>query len=151
PVYNEEKFIETTIEKVIAADSLGLKKEVVVVDDGSTDNTPKILQNLDKKLKKNKKVEFKAFRKINGGKGTALKKGFSKTTGDIVIVQDADLEYNPDDYPLLLEPFLKNDADVVYGSRLVTAAPHRVLYFWHYKVNQLLTTLANAFTNLNLT
>lgn len=144
PVYNEEKFIEQTIKEVLAANTLGLKKEIVVVDDGSSDLTAKILSNLDKKIKvilKNK----------NQGKGAALRDGFKKTTGDIVLIQDADLEYSPSDYPKLIEPFIKNGADVVYGSRLSTGAAHRVLYFWHSLVNKFLTQVSNVFTNLNLT
>jgi glycosyltransferase involved in cell wall biosynthesis len=150
PVYNEEKYIRKTVDRVINSDTLGLKKELVIVDDGSTDNTPVVINKI-KKSNFKKNAEVVVIRKSNGGKGTALKMGFPKTTGDIVIVQDADLEYNPDDYPKLLKPFLDSDADVVYGSRLVTGAPHRVLYFWHYKVNQFLTTLSNVLTNLNLT
>lgn len=144
PVYNEEKFIEKTIREVLTANSMGLKKEIVVVDDGSSDATPKILSGLDKKIKvilKNK----------NQGKGSALRDGFKKTTGDIVLVQDADLEYSPNDFPKLIEPFIKMGADVVYGSRLSTSEAHRVLYFWHYLVNKFLTQVSNAFNNLNLT
>ena len=149
PVYNEKEFIEKTIERVFKADSLGLKKEIIVVDDASTDGTDKILKKMERKYKdKNFKVIYK---KKNEGKGAALKEGFLASKGDIVLVQDADLEYNPDDYPRLLEPFLKNKADVVYGSRFISDRPHRVLYFWHYVANSLLTTLSNAFTNLNLT
>ena len=149
PVYNEKKFIEKTIEKVFKADSLDLKKEIIVVDDASTDGTDKILKKLEKKYKdKNFKVIYK---RKNEGKGAALKRGFLASKGDIVLVQDADLEYNPDDYPLLLEPFLKNKTDVVYGSRFISDQPHRVLYFWHYVANLFLTLLSNAFTNLNLT
>ncbi len=149
PVYNEKNFIEKTIEKVLKADSLGLKKEIIIVDDASTDGTDKILKKLEKKYKnKNFKVIYK---KKNEGKGAALKEGFLASKGDIVLVQDADLEYNPDDYPRLLEPFLKNNADVVYGSRFISDRPHRVLYFWHYVANSLLTLLSNIFTNLNLT
>lgn len=147
PVYNEEEFVKTAVENVIKADSLGLKKEIVIVDDGSSDKTPKILKALEKKHN-NINVHLKG---LNEGKGSALKLGFKNTTGDIVLVQDADLEYSPADYPKLLGPFLNEDADVVYGSRLVTAAPHRVLYYWHYLANNFLTTMSNVFTNLNLT
>jgi len=149
PAYNEEGFIEKTIEKVLSADSLGLKKEIIIVDDGSTDSTSSILKKIEKKNKRNNlKIILK---KKNEGKGSAIRDGFKKTSGDIVLVQDADLEYNPDDYPLLLKPFLRGEADVVYGSRLSSSAPHRVLYFWHYVVNKSLTTLSNIFTGLNLT
>lgn len=147
PVYNEEKFIEATIKQVLAADTLGLKKEIVIVDDASKDKTPLILKRL---LAKNKSLKV-IFKKKNEGKGSALKTGFGKTTGDIVLIQDADLEYNPSDYPSLLEPFINSNADVVYGSRLSTSKPHRVLYFWHYLVNKSLTMFSNMLTNLNLT
>jgi glycosyltransferase involved in cell wall biosynthesis len=147
PVYNEEKFIEETIKQILVADTFTLKKEIIVVDDASKDKTPSILKGLILKHK-NLKVVFK---KKNEGKGSVLKTGFSKTTGDIVLIQDADLEYSPSDYPSLIEPFLKSDADVVYGSRLSTTKPHRVLYFWHYIVNKSLTMFSNMLTNLNLT
>jgi glycosyltransferase involved in cell wall biosynthesis len=148
PAYNEEKFIKTTIESVFKADTLGLKKEIIIVNDGSTDGTGQVLRLIEKKYKKGK---LTILEKKNEGKGSALKLGFQKTTGDIVIIQDSDLEYNPKDYPLLLTPFLNDKADVVYGSRLSTSAPHRVLYFWHYVVNKFLTTFSNVLTNLNLT
>lgn len=148
PVYNEEKFVKAVIEKVKKADSMGLSKEILVVNDGSTDKTSKILSSMPTK---GRGFSLRIINKKNEGKGSALKRGFKETTGDVVIVQDADLEYSPDDYPLMLRPFLENDADVVFGSRLVTAAPHRVLYYWHYVVNRGLTTLSNLFTNLNLT
>lgn len=145
PCYNEEDYIETTIKKVSQSNTGGVKKEIIVINDGSTDKTGEKLNELSEKLK------IKVVHKENEGKGSALKQGFIESKGDIVIVQDADLEYNPEDYPLLLKPFIKNDADVVYGSRLSTNAPHRVLYFWHSVVNKFLTTLSNVFTNLNLT
>lgn len=151
PAYNEEDFIEAALEKVFKADSSGLKKEIIVVDDGSQDRTPQILKKLEKKYKKQGKNIKVVFQSKNQGKCAALKAGFPKTSGDIVIVQDADLEYNPDDYPRLLEPFLINSADVVYGSRLISNRPHRVLYYWHYLANKFLTMLSNLFTNLNLT
>ncbi len=154
PVFNEEKYIKHTIQSVVGANSLGFLKEIVIVDDGSKDNTPKIITKEINKLKKtrNKKYLFRTiFKKINEGKGAALRDGFKSTTGDIVLIQDADLEYNPEDYPILLEPFLRNSADVVYGSRFVSNRPHRVLYFWHSQINLLLTTLSNMLTDLNLT
>lgn len=153
PVYNEEKYIDKTLLAICDSDSQNLKKEVVIVDDGSNDHTADFITKTIKKLKtKYKDIVFKTlFKKINAGKGSALKDGFLLSTGDIVIVQDADLEYNPEDYPLLIEPFLKHNADVVYGSRFISNRPHRVLYFWHYQINVLLTTLSNMFTNLNLT
>lgn len=154
PVYNEAKFIEKTIEKVVAANSSKLKKEIIIVDDGSQDKTLKILKRIEKTKNKNKPGLASLcviYKKKNEGKGSALKTGFLATTGDIVLVQDADLEYNPDEYPILLEPFLKNEADVVYGSRFISNKPHRVLYFWHYVGNNFLTMLSNVFTNLNLT
>lgn len=149
PVYNEEKFIKKTIEEVFKADTLKLKTEIIVIDDGSTDNTPNILKALGEKY--NRMNLTVIFKKKNTGKGEALKIGFLKTTGDIVLVQDADLEYSPDDYPNLLGPIITGQADVVYGSRLITAAPHRVLYYWHYLANNLLTGFSNMLTGLNLT
>ncbi len=144
PVYNEEKTIEKTLEKVFAANTFSLTKEVIVVNDASTDNTSQILKRIKKK---NLQVITNS---VNLGKGASLKKGFQKTKGDIVIVQDADLEYSPTDYPVLLKPIIDGYADVVYGSRFVNAYPHRVLYFHHYLANKLITTLSNLFTNLNL-
>jgi len=151
PVYNEEKFIETVINKVLEANSLGLKKEIIIVDDGSFDQTKIKIENKIKKLKK-RRVRIKTiFKKKNEGKGVAVKDGILSSTGDIVLIQDADLEYDPYDYPILLEPFFKYQADVAYGSRFITHRPHRVLYFWHSLGNFLLTTFSNFFTNLNLT
>jgi glycosyltransferase involved in cell wall biosynthesis len=149
PAYNEKEFIEKTIEKVLKADTLGLKKEIIVIDDGSTDGTKKILKKIEK-IYKNKYLKI-IYKNKNDGKGAALKVGFLQSKGDIVLIQDADLEYNPDDYPRLLLPFLTNDADVVYGSRFISDKPHRVLYFWHYLGNLFLTFFSNALTNLNFT
>lgn len=146
-VFNEEKHIAHVIKDVYEADSNGLKKEVIVVNDGSTDTTTTKLKNL-KKIYPNLVLINQTQ---NSGKGHALKAGFLKSTGDIVLVQDADKEYSPRDYPHLIEPFFYHNADVVYGSRLVTGRPHRVLFFWHYKANQFLTFLSNMFTGLNLT
>lgn len=153
PVYNEEKYIEKTLLQVCNSHSLNLQKEVIIVDDGSKDKTRNSIETAIEKLNlKQKSTSFKTlFKKSNEGKGAALRDGFQLSTGDIVLIQDADLEYNPDDYPTLLEPFLKNDADVVYGSRFISNRPHRVLYFWHYQINLLLTMLSNMLTNLNIT
>jgi Glycosyltransferases involved in cell wall biogenesis len=151
PVYNEEKFIETVINKVLEANSLGLKKEIIIVDDGSFDQTKIKIENKIKKLNKRQLRIKTIFKKKNEGKGIAVKDGILSSTGDIVLIQDADLEYDPSDYPILLEPFFKYQADVVYGSRFITHRPHRVLYFWHSLGNFMLTTFSNFFTNLNLT
>lgn len=147
PVYNEEKFVVKILNKVIKSNTLNLKKEIIIVNDGSTDNTK---QKIDNFLKTNKNIIF-INQKNNSGKGTSVKLGFLKSTGDIVLVQDSDLEYDPTDYPLLIKPFIKNKADVVYGSRFISNQPHRILFFWHYLANIFLTTLSNILTNLNLT
>lgn len=153
PVFNEERFIKKTLIEVYNADSLNLDKEIIIVDDGSSDKTRNSIEETIRLLRsKTKNVSFKTlFKKFNEGKGAAVRDGFKITTGDIVLIQDADLEYSPEDYPILLEPFLKNDADVVYGSRFISNRPHRVLYFWHYQINIFLTLFSNFFTNLNLT
>jgi glycosyltransferase involved in cell wall biosynthesis len=149
PVYNEEKFIERTLTAVLKADTGRLEKELIVIDDGSKDRSVEVIKAYSKKSKKGV-IRFIAKQK-NEGKGAALKTGLQESTGDIVLIQDADLEYNPEDYPLLIEPFERNDADVVYGSRFISNRPHRVLYFWHYLINMFLTMFSNALTNLNLT
>lgn len=146
PVYNERNTIEEIIRRVEASHTLGLEKQIVLVDDYSTDTTRDILAQY--KQKPGFVVEYQEY---NQGKGAALKKGFALATGDIVLVQDADLEYSPDDYPRLLQPFVDGRADVVYGSRFLATDAHRVLYFWHYVANTILTFLSNIFTNLNLT
>jgi glycosyltransferase involved in cell wall biosynthesis len=147
PVYNEENYIVGVVREALQANALGLKKEIIVVNDGSTDSTLEKISSL-RKAHKNIRV---ISRRRNIGKGYSLKQGFLVSSGDIVIVQDSDQEYSPKDYPLLLSPFLEKDADVVYGSRLLTSQPHRVLFFWHEKANKLLTLLSNLLTNLNLT
>ncbi len=146
PVYNEEKFVSTTIQRVLEVDHEGLEIELVVVDDGSKDRTVEILQQLAVEH-----AQIKVFQQpVNMGKGAALRRGFQEATGDIILIQDADLEYDPSDYPTLLKPILDDNADVVYGSRFL-GGPHRVLYFWHYNGNRFLTFLSNITTNLNLT
>jgi len=147
PVYNEEKYIAKIIKKVLEANVFKLKKEIIIINDGSTDQTKKFI----KKTIKNKKNILLINKTKNYGKGAALKTGFLKSTGDIVLIQDSDLEYDPVNYPLLTKPFIENDADVVYGSRFISNQPHRVLFYWHYLANIFLTMLSNIFTNLNLT
>jgi len=146
PVYNEAKTLLQTLEKVRESTVKGLEKEVLIIDDGSTDGTRELLQSLEK----TKKYRI-LYHERNQGKGAALRTGFKEATGDFVIIQDADLEYDPAEFPRMLLPLMENKAEVVYGSRLVSSEPHRVLFFWHYLGNRALTMLSNMFTNLNLT
>jgi glycosyltransferase involved in cell wall biosynthesis len=144
PVFNEVSTIGELLDRVRMAPTLGLKKEIVVVDDYSTDGTREYLGTLDDD-------SVKCFlHQRNQGKGAALRTGFAHATGDIVLVQDADLEYDPDEYPKLLRPILQGKADVVLSSRFLAGEQHRVLYFWHAVANRFLTLLSNMFTNLNL-
>jgi glycosyltransferase involved in cell wall biosynthesis len=141
PVYNEKQWITELVRRV---QEVPIPKEVLLVDDFSTDGTRDILRTLEGE---NVRVFYQP---VNRGKGAALREGFKHATGDVVLVQDADLEYDPSEYPRLIQPILENRADVVYGSRF-SGDSHRVLYFWHYVANKMLTTLSNMFTNLNLT
>lgn len=147
PVYNEEATIRSILEKVEAVTGL-FKKEIIIIDDCSTDGTRQILKNIEGSTNSGFKV---IYQNENQGKGAALKAGFKEAKGDIVIIQDADLEYDPSEYPKLIQPILDGKADVVYGSRFKGEGPHRVLFFWHYVGNRILTTMSNIFTNLNLT
>ncbi len=148
PVFNEIKTISEIIKRVAL---LSYDKEVIIIDDGSTDGTRAYLEEIRQKGIDDGLGGLKIiFHKKNMGKGAAIRTGLRYATGDIVIIQDADLEYDPRDYPVLLEPILEDRADVVYGSRFL-GGPHRVLYFWHYIGNKIITILSNMFTDLNLT
>ena len=147
PAYNERKTVKKLLDRVVAAPiPESMELEMVVVDDGSSDGTREYLRELEA-------AQDPPIRLIehpeNRGKGAALRTGFAEATGDIILIQDADLEYNPRDYPVLLQPILDDEADVVYGSRFL-GGPHRVLFFWHQLGNRVLTTLSNMLTDLNL-
>jgi glycosyltransferase involved in cell wall biosynthesis len=161
PVYNERAFIEEVLLRVQAT---AVDKEILVIDDKSSDGTRALLEDMDKAQSEGKRdilvqngkarlslgnIRF-LFQPQNGGKGAALRRGFEAASGDIVLVQDADLEYDPRDYPVLLEPIFDGRADVVYGSRFL-GGPQRVHFFWHYVGNKFLTLLSDVFTNLKLT
>ena len=144
PCYNEEKTIKRLVEKILKFNLY--EKEIIIVDDCSTDNSSEIIKLLAKSNKDIKSI----FSKKNLGKGGAIKKGIKDAEGDIILIQDADLEYDPKDYPILLKPFTETDADVVYGSRFIGGQYVRLHFFWHYLANKLLTLFTNIVTNLNM-
>ena len=145
PVYNERQTVRAILDRVMATP---YEKEVVVVDDGSNDGTREVLREIDAEGRDGLRI---FYQEVNQGKGAALRAGFAKATGDVVLIQDADLEYTPDDYPALLKPILDGLADVVYGSRFLGGGAHRCHLFWHYVVNKGLTLFSNMLTNINLT
>jgi len=150
PVYNEVGTLEEAVHRVRA---IRLPKEIIIVDDASTDGSRELLRRIETEIQQARDPlnEIKAcFQPVNRGKGAAIKSGVAYVTGDVVIIQDADLEYDPQDYMKLLDPILNGQADVVYGTRFYGSSPHRVLFFWHYLGNQLLTFFSNMLTNINL-
>jgi len=147
-VYNERQTLEELLARVMAVDT-GLEREIIMVDDGSTDGTRELYPRLQSRWP-DERFQIK-LQEHNQGKGAAIRAGFALATGDIILVQDADLEYDPRDYPRLLRPILEGKADVVYGSRFVGSEYHRVHLFWHMIGNRMLTLLSNMLTNLNLT
>lgn len=150
PAYNEESTIETVLKKLLSIKLIGeTKKEIVVVNDASTDNTDKVIETF---LANNPQSNIQYVKHtFNQGKGAALHTGIKNASGDYIVVQDADLEYDPEEFNILLQPIIDGYADVVYGSRFMGGKPHRILFFWHSLGNQFLTFLSNMATNLNLT
>jgi glycosyltransferase involved in cell wall biosynthesis len=152
PVYNEERYLAAVVKRVVEQELPGgLTREIIMVNDASKDKTWEIMQQIPGLFAHRSDVTFKIHNKtVNEGKGAALRDAWSMATGDLLIVQDADFEYDPADYPKLLQPILDGKADSVFGSRFI-GEPHRVMYFWHQMANNILTMLSNMLTNLNLT
>lgn len=148
PAYNEAKTIHLILDKIKLV-NLPVDKEIIIVNDYSTDNTEESILNY-KNQNPDLNIQYRKH-EFNKGKGAALHTGIKEAKGDYIIIQDADLEYDPEEYNILLKPMLNNNADVVYGSRFIGGKPHRILFFWHSIGNKVLTTMSNMFTNLNLT
>jgi glycosyltransferase involved in cell wall biosynthesis len=146
PVYNEARTIDKILDRVDEID-VGMEKEIVLVDDGSTDGTRDVFPALKSKFPNVTVI----LHEKNQGKGAALRTGLTQATGDVMLIQDADLEYDPRDYHILLQPIVEDRADVVFGSRFAGGGAHRVLYFWHMVGNRIITLMSNMFTNLNFT
>jgi len=150
PVYNEALTLEKILDAVCGVELIGdLQKDIIIINDGSTDDSE---QRALRYINKHPSYSIRYLKhNQNLGKGAAIQTGIRESTGDFLVIQDADLEYNPEEYNSLLEPIIEGRADVVYGSRFIGSNPHRVLFFWHYIGNKFLTLLSNAFSNLNLT